>query len=145
MKDLDPPLFSSANDFIRLFKNRLSWVNTMVQNPPEESDELYAKLMYIDMMKSVVSGTIFGERERSISARLGSGKKIANPFNIEQRKKGLDFAYLGDTMTGYARLDNVRDLLTDVMENNVEGGYIGEELTYIFDHMSRQTNCHFFC
>ena len=42
----------------------------------------------------------------------------------------MDWAYIADTMTGYARLDNVRDLLMDVLKNNVEGGYIGERITF---------------
>lgn len=34
------------------------------------------------------------------------------------------------TVTGIARLDNVKDLLVDVIKNNIEGGYIGKEATY---------------
>ena len=46
------------------------------------------------------------------------------PLNIERRKGGLDWTYLGVTMTGMARLNNVEALLTDVLTRNVPGDYI---------------------
>ena len=131
MHGLDNQVFSSAEEFIPLFANRVSWVNTMIQNPPEKSNEEYAKLMYIEMIKSMVSGTVFGEMERSVHGYVGPAKKKSDNFSIEERKRGIDWAYIGDTMTGYARLDNVRDLLMDVLKNNVEGGYIGKSISYI--------------
>lgn len=130
MQGLDNQVFSSAKEFIPLFANRVNWVNTMIENPPEKSDEEYAKLMYIEMIKSMVSGTAFGDMERSVHGYVGPRKKNAGDFNLEERKKGIDWAYIADTMTGYARLDNVRDLLMDVLKNNVEGGYIGERITF---------------
>lgn len=82
--------------------------------------------MYIDMIKSIVSGVVFGEREKSVQPALGQQKNNAYTFNVEKRKQGLDWAYIGDTMTGFARLDNVRDLLTHVIKDNIQGGYIGK-------------------
>ena len=127
MKDLDPQVLSPASEFIPLFKSRVNWVNTMVSNPPEQSGEEYAKLMYIEMMKSIVSGVVFGNKERSVTPSLGGRKKNAGEFDVEKRKGGSDWAYLGDTMTGFARLDNVRDLLMSVIEKKIEGGYIGKD------------------
>ena len=78
----------------------------------------------------MVSGTALGDMERSVHGYVGPRKKNAGDFNLEELKKGMDWAYIADTMTGYARLDNVRDLLMDVLKNNVEGGYIGERITF---------------
>ena len=36
---------------------------------------------------------------------------------------GTDWPYLGDTMTGSARLDNVHSLLKDAIDNKIAGGY----------------------
>ena len=126
MEGLETQVLSSAENFISMFAKRASWVNTMISNPPEEEDEEYAKLMYIDMIKSIVSGVVFGEREKSVQPALGQQKNNAYTFNVEKRKQGLDWAYIGDTMTGFARLDNVRDLLTHVIKDNIQGGYIGK-------------------
>ena len=75
MQGLDNQVFSSAKEFIPLFANRVNWVNTMIENPPEKSDEEYAKLMYIEMIKSMVSGTAFGDMERSVHGYVGPRKK----------------------------------------------------------------------
>ena len=37
---------------------------------------------------------------------------------------GRDWTYAGDTMTGWARLDNIYNLLTDVIKNDIKGDYI---------------------
>ena len=128
MDGLDIQVLSSANDFISLFTKRLSGVNTMVANTPEEEGVEYAKLMYLEMIKSMVSGVVFGEREMSVHGYPGPHKKKVDPLNVEERKMGQDWAYVGDTMTGYARLDNVRDLITRVIDDNIQGGYIGKNI-----------------
>ncbi|KAL7516729.1 hypothetical protein ACHAWX_001713 [Stephanocyclus meneghinianus] len=124
MDDLDEQLLSSADDFISAFSKRVSWVNTMVSNPPEGGNEEYARSMYLEMIKSFVSALVFGDKELAIRPNLGPSKKMSGPLNPARRNVGADWAYLGDTMTGSVRLNNVRDLISDVITNNVEGGYI---------------------
>eukprot|EP00977_Amphora_coffeiformis_P003755 scaffold744_cov162-Amphora_coffeaeformis.AAC.1 len=48
------------------------------------------------------------------------------PININMRKIGNDWAYVGDTMTGWARLDNVASLIRKVVDekNPIPGDYI---------------------
>ena len=96
----------------------------MLTNKPDESDEEYARLMYLEMMKSVVSAMIYGDKEKSVSVGVGRDRQTLGEFKEAHRKGGADWPYLADTMTGIARLNNVRDLLMDVMKNGVKGGYI---------------------
>ena len=124
---MDDQVLTSAEVFVSVFAKRVSWVNTMIAHPPKEAEEEYAKLMYIEMIKSIVSGIVFGDTERSITTQLGPKKKELHVFDADTRKLGKDWTFLGDTMTGFARLDNVRDLLLDVLKNNIQGGYIGEK------------------
>lgn len=46
------------------------------------------------------------------------------PLEVERRKTGMDWTYLGETMTGMARLDNVEALVNDVLARKVPGDYI---------------------
>ena len=108
MDDLEKQLLSSADEFIAAFSKRVSWVNTMVSNPPEGGTEDYARSMYIEMIKSFVSALVFGDKEMSVHGYVGPGKKNLVPFSQSERNIGADWAYLGDTMTGFARLNNVK-------------------------------------
>ena len=131
MEGLDTQVFSPAEDFISLFTKRLGWINPMLSDPPKEDDEEYAKLMYIAMIKSMVSGLVFGEREMTVVGKVGPEKKKSSTVDIEKRKRGGDWTYLGDTMTGLDRLDNVRDIITRVIKDNIPGDYIGEDTSLL--------------
>lgn len=134
-REMDDQVLTSAEVFISVFAKRVSWVNMMIAHPPKESEQEYAKLMYIEMIKSIVSGIVFGDTERSIATQLGPKQKELHAFDVDTRKLGKDWTYLGDTMTGFARLDNVRDLLLDVLKNNIKGGYIGEKKKLFTYHL----------
>ena len=75
-------------------------------------------------------GLCYGEEEEkrvpeSVPA-FGSGEydKQTQPLNLSKRALGNDWPYLGETMTGNRRLDNVRALLEDVFKNRIPGDYI---------------------
>jgi hypothetical protein len=119
---LAPPLFAPAKEFISYFEDRVKWVNTLVQNKDVQiSVHEYATYMYLETIKSYVTAVVFNDAEKSV--RPGKINSLS-PFKKEMRKIGKDWTYLGDTMTGWARIDNVRDLLHDVFKNNVMGDYI---------------------
>jgi hypothetical protein len=119
---LAPPLFAPAKEFISYFEDRVKWVNTLVQRKDvQTSVQEYATNMYLETIKSYVTAVVFNDAEKTVQP----GKQISlGPLNKEYRKNGNDWTYLGDTMTGWARIDNVRDLLHDVFKNNVIGDYI---------------------
>lgn len=97
MKDLEPRLFSSAQDFLSSYTKRVGWVNTMIQNPPSEADEEYAKLMYLEMIKSIVSATVFGKTEKTVHPGLNKPKLRLKPLDSTLRALGNDWTYVGDT------------------------------------------------
>ena len=97
----------------------------------EMSSNEHAKLMYLEMMKNILTAIAFSDAERSVHAELEKSLKLKeiqklslSPLNLEPRSHGKDFTFAGDTMIGSARMDNIRDLLQDVVKNNVEGDYI---------------------
>jgi len=71
----------------------------------------------------MVSATALNNAEISILPAL-TGKNIGGTFDADKRKIGKDWTFIGDTMTGWARLDNVHKLLTEVIENKIPGDYI---------------------
>ena len=100
----------------------------MVQIDEEELKNLspkeHAALMYIDMIKTFVSGRVFRNTELSVVPALGQTKLKTRPFDESKRNEGADWTFAGDTMTGQKRLDNVHALLKDVIKNEVRGDYI---------------------
>jgi len=116
-----------ADGMIADLSKRYEWLDTLTVNSddPKLSAMDRARVAYVTLMKEFVSGAVFNEAERSVNARLAHKHKLTfRRFDIEARKNGRDWAYLGDTMTGWARLDNVRDLVIDVIKNGIEGDYI---------------------
>ena len=121
-------LFSPPKEFIGTFEERISWAGSMVQIDEEELKNLspkeHAALMYIDMIKTFVSGRVFRNTELSVVPALGQTKLKTRPFDESKRNEGADWTFAGDTMTGQKRLDNVHALLKDVIKNEVRGDYI---------------------
>lgn len=120
---LAPPLFAPAKQFISYFEDRVTWVNTLFpKKDVQTSVQEYATNMYLETIKSYVTAVVFNDAEKSV--RVSAKQIYLGPFNKEKRKGGEDWTYLGDTMSGWARIDNVRDLLHDVFKHNVIGDYI---------------------
>ena len=121
-------LFLPPKEFVGTFEERISWARSMVQINDEELKGLspaeHAALMYIDMMKTFVSGRVFRQAELSVQPKLGPNLQVAGRFDEDVREGGKDWTFAGDTMTGQKRLDNVHALLKDVIENDVLGDYI---------------------
>merc|ERR1739844_670676 len=81
--------------------------------------------MYLEMIKSFVTASLFNAAEFSVRAVLRPPQvQLKGPLNLGVRMAGLDWTYAGDTMIGWARIDNIRMLLTDVIRSSIEGDYI---------------------
>ena len=105
---LSAPILSRPQTLLDNFEDRVSWVNTMISNPPQESNSEYAKIMYLEMMRMFLSGLVFDNAEGSVSAAISQSKSGLNvPYNKDLRATGKDWTYLGDTMAGTMRLNNV--------------------------------------
>ena len=125
-------LLASPQDFIQTFEERISWVDTtMVAKPlefKEKTTKEHASLMYLEMIKSFVSDIVFNANaaELSVSPVTNLGAKLHETQKLDTNKhtRGVDWTYAGDTMTGMKRLNNVADLLSDVIQNGINGDYI---------------------
>jgi len=124
----DTPFIAPPQDFIQIFKKRIEWVDPQIKKKTKllktMNVEEHAAFMYIQMIKSFVSGVVFNEAEMSVRGWLNHNYQRTQALDLELRKQGKDWTYAGDTMTGWARLDNVYNLLKDVIENGIEGDYI---------------------
>eukprot|EP00560_Eucampia_antarctica_P000568 CAMPEP_0197836816 /NCGR_PEP_ID=MMETSP1437-20131217/30079_1 /TAXON_ID=49252 ORGANISM="Eucampia antarctica, Strain CCMP1452" /NCGR_SAMPLE_ID=MMETSP1437 /ASSEMBLY_ACC=CAM_ASM_001096 /LENGTH=326 /DNA_ID=CAMNT_0043443291 /DNA_START=411 /DNA_END=1391 /DNA_ORIENTATION=+ len=122
LSKLGKTLFASTGDYIDTCSERIEWLDT--QAPLDQNRTVIdrAQEMYLEMIKGLVSGTSFNDAEKSVSP--GSTFKTFRPFNLEVRQGGMDWTYLGDTMTGWKRLDNIRKLLKSVVEDTIPGDYI---------------------
>lgn len=125
----NPTLFATPQAFLITFEERISWVNTMTSNEGKSQLDVHdvkdhAALMYLEMIKSFVSGFAFHKAELSVKPKLGNKILTTAQFDAKKRAIGNDWTYAGDTMTGWKRIDNVYNLLKDVIENNIKGDYI---------------------
>ena len=145
----DPQMFGSPQDFIKIYDKHLKWVNPMLHKVEEAyhsklgtskgkeslsssstiatTTKQYAKYVYLEMLKGMISATSFNDAELSLVpslAKRDDAKLTLRKLDPQIRKVGYDWTYLGDTMTGWERLDNVRDLLMSAIQNNVPGDYI---------------------
>lgn len=108
-------------------RERVEWVSAMTHNEEVGSNMSTADravLAYLELVKLHVSGVGYNDAELSVTPALRRRSYLTKQLNWKQRKDGMDWAYLGDTMTGFKRLDNVRLLLEDVIRNKVPGDYI---------------------
>jgi len=122
---LGPALFAPPNEFIQTFSKHITWLKTIT--PRDYSSKRNSTIleraqeMYIELIKSSVSATTYNDAELSVKP----GKQFrVKDFNPDERVGGNDWAYLGETMTGTIRLNNVWNLLATVTGKNIPGDYI---------------------
>lgn len=82
-----------------------------------------AKKAYLDFLATYLLGESFSGSEKSVLPALQAKPKIEE-FDPVKRGIGKDWTYLGKTMVGRARLDNVRSLVIDVVQRNVPGAFV---------------------
>jgi hypothetical protein len=90
-------------------------------HPDEATIPERARNAYLEALRIHVSALIYGNSEKCV---LPSRNLTLAPLNWTMREGGIDWTYLGYTMTGTKRLNNVHALLQDVFQNNVKGDYI---------------------
>jgi len=122
-------LFDSPKKFISYFEKHIVWANQNVENQDKLTGKMspreHASFAYIQLMKSMVSGIVFNNAEISISpVNLKPKIQVGSTLNAEVRKLGKDWTFMGDTMTGIERLDNVYYLLSNVISKKIPGDYI---------------------
>ena len=124
----DTQLVASPKAFVSAFENYLDWVIPMVENGNDVTSKMtsneHALFAYFEMMKSMLTGSAFNDAELTVHPTGGNKKMPANELEIEKRRGGEDWTFMGATMTGWKRIDNIRILLQDVIKNNIKGDYI---------------------
>jgi len=78
---------------------------------------------YIGLMKNTVTGSLFDEMGACVMGS-GGGCDKQQPYVHAKRLKGGDWPYVGHTMVGHMRIDNIRMALEDVINNNVPGDFL---------------------
>merc|ERR1711862_874770 len=61
--------------------------------------------------------------DAELTVTPGPRYKVVN-FLKDSRLGGLDWTYLGDTMTGHKRIQKLGDLLVDIINKNITGDFI---------------------
>ena len=117
---LGTSLFAPTEQFINTFSTRIEWLDQTIKSQQPVTER--ANEFYLEMIKSMVSATVFNQAEKSVIP--GNNNIGTRPLNLESRRGGNDWAYFGDTMTGWKRLDNVWKLLKQVVEDDIPGDYI---------------------
>jgi hypothetical protein len=131
---LEGPLLAPAENFISYFQNRIDWVNSLIDDQDKALIDVddygvsnqftHAQHMYLEMIKSFVSATVFNEAEKSVLPRTSVPKNRVVKFDHSKRETGNDWTYSGDTMTEWKRLDNIAELLKKVTKEKIPGDYI---------------------
>jgi len=116
-------LLYPPEQWIRVLAERFKYLDTKTE-AVNESQLDRARVAYTQLIANMVSGLAFGSSERSVRVELGPTKPVFQPFNATVRDNGLDWTYLGTTMTGSMRISNVEMLLKKVMTEDVSGGYM---------------------
>jgi len=114
--------------FVQQLHSRMVWLDSLTvikdQQTLHQTVSERAQQAYCEVLKAHVSGTVFGSKEKSVHPELGTKKVSASNFNSERRNKGHDWTYLGSTMTGILRLNNLQELLLRVFSSRVHGDYV---------------------
>ncbi len=101
--------------------------------------------LYLDLMKKALTASLYDESAWSVieprRRKIGSLRRFkdifvrklqkksilllkANPFQASAREEGRDWPFIGYTMVGHRRLENVRVCVGDVLKNNVPGDFM---------------------
>jgi hypothetical protein len=119
-------LISGPNAWISALANRFNYLDVLVQNPDIAVDvKERSRLAYFEVLKAMLSGSAFGSSEKSVETANNYKRKLnARPLNTNSRQMGLDWTYLGSTMVGLTRLQNILFVIQNVIKNNVPGDFV---------------------
>jgi hypothetical protein len=122
----DVQLLEPPEKWVKVLLSRMEWLDTLTTGNDDRLPLERARATYLEMLKAYVSGVVYGKEERSVPPGTHTGKKKlkVSQLNLGTRSSGAEWAYMGYTMVGSKRLDNIRDLLFDVMKNDIKGDYI---------------------
>ena len=118
----EPKLLHHPESWIEAMNNRAIKINKLLSNPINTIQE--ARYGYLQVLNSLVTGMIYGSAEKSVGPGLQISKHKLNNMLIENRLNGLDWTYLGYTMTGTKRIGTIEFLLKDIFDKKIAGDFV---------------------
>jgi len=103
-------------------KKRVNEINNLLTDPVDAVQK--ARDSYLQVLSSFVTGMIYGNAEKAVGPGLQISKHKLNDMLVANREAGLDWAYLGVTMTGKKRIETIEKVLTDIFQKKVPGDII---------------------
>ncbi|SDH06466.1 demethyldecarbamoylnovobiocin O-methyltransferase/8-demethyl-8-(2,3-dimethoxy-alpha-L-rhamnosyl)tetracenomycin-C 4'-O-methyltransferase [Sinosporangium album] len=86
-----------------------------------------ARDLYLDLMKKAVANTIYQDPDIWFGDswdEMRSGVREDRAFDAKRREYGMDVPRTAHTMVGLKRLDNIRECVTGVLEDDVPGDLV---------------------
>jgi hypothetical protein len=116
------PLLAAPEVWVdALTKQLMRLDHSTVSDEKKRDVKLRARKAYLEMLAGLLRGVSFGKEERTV---LGDGSYRAIPLNHTMRDDGEDSPYLGVTMVGIKRLENIEELVIATIEKEIPGGYM---------------------
>ena len=110
---------------VPILERRFAWLEEISVSPdPSLTLAERARFAYLELLRTVVSGAAYGKAEKSVRPALGVKQNSVTGFDYSLRQGGQDWTYLGYTMTGFTRLNKLRELWVDVFEKKIPGDFI---------------------
>ena len=123
-----PQILSSPDTIISHLEKAISRLDTKIIQLSNTTPRSRAIKAYMQMLISHVTGTVYGSSELSITPALGQDKVTASGMALvsaaDKRAKGEDWSYLGLTMAGTARMENIIFLLESVFKDKTHGSFV---------------------
>lgn len=107
-------------------------VAAVCHNARLEATRLQENDDYLELLKKTLTGFLFDESAWQVKERIVlDGRQLTLPpevcvvhrvpFDVERRTNGRDWPFVGYTMVGLKRLDNIQRCIETIVETNVPG------------------------
>lgn len=96
-----------------------------LQRELDEANTYTAALQerHLDILRDTLTGIIFRTTEKANIPQRGSAVHYKN-FEMSDRMEGIDWPFVGITMAGVMRLDNIREALRDIEKKGIPGDFV---------------------
>ena len=108
----------------------ISGVKETVENQNIKGDSNYiSSRLYLDLLRDTLVGQSIATREFSVKAYTGSKDEQSvlrrlRPYNAKTRYLGQDWPFVGLSMIGTQRMNEIEMLLRNVTDDNIQGDFI---------------------
>lgn len=119
------PLLAPPETWIQHLITTHEYLKTVTTGPDDNLPLLSrAQNAYLELLEGFLTGVSYYNAEKSVSPALKTKQNAYENLKLNYREIGMDWAFLGMTMIGKKRIDNIKFCLTECFKNNVKGGYM---------------------